>query len=159
MSDQENEPDLAASGVLSQGGDRRQGGERRQSGFASKVFQADDVLLREGEPGEEAYLIRRGKVEVRKGGLSDNPKVVATLGKGSVVGEMSLIDDQPHVASVVAVEETEVNVIARDEFQRRFDGMDSIMKGVLTILVERLRRVADDSRKQENMNWADWKKK
>lgn len=155
MSDQSDEADPKSP---ENPDDRRLDGERRQGGFGSKVFQAGDVLLCEGEIGDEAYLIRSGKVEIRKGGLSDNPTVVASVGVGNVIGEMSLIDDQPHTASAVSLEETHVTVIAKEEFKRRFDLIDPIIKGVLKILVERLRLVAGHSRKQEEVDWQNWKK-
>ena len=122
------------------------------------MFQPNDVLLHEGKIGEEAYLIRSGRIEIIKGVCSDNPTVVASVNKGNVIGEMSLVDDRPHAASAVAAEETHVTVISKEEFRRRFDLMDPIMKGVLKILVERLRLVADQSRKQEETGWQDWKK-
>jgi CRP/FNR family transcriptional regulator, cyclic AMP receptor protein len=161
MLNQFEKPDLESSESLAdrrQGDDRRRDGKKSQCEFGSKAFQANDILLSEGETGEEAYLIRSGRVEIRKGSLSNNPMVVATVGKGDVIGEMSLVNDQPHTMSVVAIEETHVAVISKQEFKRRFDVMDPIMKGVLKIIVERFCLVTEQSGKLEEVNWHDWNK-
>ncbi len=141
------------------GADRRQG-DRRESGFITKVFGTDEVLLKEGENCDAAFLIRSGKVEIRKGPLNMNPKTLAVLEAGDVLGEMSLINDRPHIASAVATEETEVSVISKDEFKRRLDEVDPIMRGVLKLLVKRLSNaIATPRVGEDTVNWGDWQKK
>jgi len=61
-------------------------------------YKSGDDIVSEGTTGVGFYLILDGKAEVRKGG-----KVLATLGKGQFFGEMSLIDELPRSADVVAV--------------------------------------------------------
>jgi len=85
---------------------------------------------------------------------------VATLGKGSVFGEMALFDGHPHIATVIAVEDTEVSTMSRDEFHRMIAGMDPVMRGMVGMLVTRLRQTIDELvPKAGEVNWADWKKK
>jgi CRP/FNR family transcriptional regulator, cyclic AMP receptor protein len=62
------------------------------------TYKAGDSIVREGAMGIGFYLILDGKAEVRKGG-----KVLATLGRGQFFGEMSLIDELPRSADVIAV--------------------------------------------------------
>ena len=61
-------------------------------------YKPGDNIVSEGTTGVGFYLILDGKAEVRKGG-----KVLATLGKGQFFGEMSLIDELPRSADVIAV--------------------------------------------------------
>ncbi len=126
--------------------------------FEKKTFEPDEYLFKEGSPTEAAYLITSGKVEIRKGNYGENPQTLAVLGKGEVIGEMSLFDDHPHMASAIAVEDTVVSAISRDEFQRRVNGMDPLMKGIFQIMVKRIRKMTKSSGKKNNVNWSDWKK-
>jgi len=69
-------------------------------------------------------------------------RTLAVLEPGDVVGEMSLFDDEPPVASAIALTDTEVTSISRAEFNRRIEAMDPMMRGLLKIMVKRLRHAA-----------------
>ena len=127
--------------------------------FEQVTFSPKDYLMREGTAVQAAFLITSGKVEIRKGEMSDNPITLAVLGKGEVIGEMALFDDQPHMASAIALEETKVSAISRDEFQRRVDAMDPVMRGILKILIKRIRNLSEMALAETTeINWGDWKK-
>ena len=111
--------------------------------LVKRILPANKSIFSEGVVGDEAYLILDGKVEIRLGATSDSPKVLAILGKGDVVGEMSLFDDRPHMASAIALSETTVAVLTQEDFKRRIDSMDNVMRGILKIMIQRLRLVGD----------------
>ena len=124
-----------------------------------RVFKKHDLILREGQVGDVAYLIVKGKVQVRKNHHGRNPRVLADLGKGNIFGEMALFDDHPHVATVIALEDTEVSIMPRDEFRRLVEDMSPVMKGVLGMMVARLRQTVDELVPDASkVSWADWKK-
>ena len=108
-----------------------------------QILPANEYILNEGVIGNAAYLILDGKVEVRLGASTDSPKVLATLGEGDVIGEMSLFDDRPHMASVMALTETTVAVLSKEDFKQRIANMDNVMRGILRIMIHRLRLVGD----------------
>lgn len=71
-----------------------------------------EVLIREAEPGESLFVIRKGRVAVEK--TTGGRKIqLAELGPGAVFGEMSLIDNFPTSASVVALEPSSFFLIGR----------------------------------------------
>jgi CRP-like cAMP-binding protein len=76
------------------------------------------VLFREGEPGTFAAIVVRGQLEIRKGAADQRQHVVARPGHGQMVGEMSLIDGALRSATAVAAADTEILVLARDDFDR-----------------------------------------
>src|SRR5579871_5266561 len=78
-------------------------------------FKARETILSEGEPGDTAFLIVSGSVEVTIG-EGTKAKFVGTLDAGDVFGEMSLIDPGPRSATVKAVADTECLVTSYDEF-------------------------------------------
>jgi len=107
--------------------------------FKRVKFDRGAFLIKEGERTDDAYLIARGKVEIRIGAFGRNPHTLAVLEPGDVVGEMSLFDDQPPIASAIALADTEATSISRAEFNRRIEAMDPMMRGLLKIMVKRLR--------------------
>ena len=72
-----------------------------------------DVLFREGEVGDFAYQVVKGKIEICKFN-GDDYVTLSTLEKGSLFGEMALIDKQPRSAMARAVEESVVKEIDQD---------------------------------------------
>ncbi len=79
------------------------------------------VIFHQGDEGDKFYLIREGQVEVLidgpEGSKPDGPKVVARLEKGNIFGETSLLKHQPRNATIRAVDEVELCVLGRDDFQ------------------------------------------
>src|SRR3990172_2488820 len=69
-----------------------------------EVFAVGAVICRQGDPGDNVYIISKGQVEivVSDGRGSSFPALY--LGSGQVVGEVALIDEGPRSASVIAAE-------------------------------------------------------
>lgn len=111
--------------------------------LVKRTLPANEYIFSEGVVGDTAYLILDGKVEIRLGATSDSPKVLAVLGEGDVIGEMSLFDNRPHMASVMALSETTVAVLTKEDFKQRIDDMDNVMRGILRIMIQRLRLVGN----------------
>ncbi len=97
-------------------------------------YKAGDSIVDEGTMGVGFYLILDGKAEVRKGG-----KILATLGKGQFFGEMSLIDEQPRSADVVAVAPTKCWALTSWSFSALVKSHPEIALSMLKEMVKRLR--------------------
>jgi CRP-like cAMP-binding protein len=68
----------------------------------SKSFNAGDVIFREGDPAKgEAFLVHEGKVEVRRQ-VAGEERVLRTLVKGDLLGDLALFRDAPRSAAAVA---------------------------------------------------------
>jgi CRP-like cAMP-binding protein len=86
---------------------------------AEQVYHPGDTVTRQGEPGSEMYVICEGWVEVIPGMPpgSGTPRAVVNLGRGQLIGEMTLVDYGPRSASVRALSEpTIVQAIDRERF-------------------------------------------
>jgi len=79
------------------------------------------ILFREGDPGESAYLIISGQVEVTIKIPDQAPRTLAVLDAGSVLGEISLLTHEARTASVTAVTATRLWDISRTELQTAVD--------------------------------------
>jgi CRP/FNR family transcriptional regulator, cyclic AMP receptor protein len=91
-------------------------------------------IVKEGTFGHDFYLILSGKATVRRNG-----RKVADLGPGSYFGELSLLDNGPRSATVVAEGDTEVAVIGRREFMAVLDDVPAVTHKLLVNMASRLR--------------------
>ena len=66
-----------------------------------RIIGANEALMREGEPGQAAFVVARGEVRVSRGS-GDEAVELALLGPGSIVGEMALVTDAARAATVTA---------------------------------------------------------
>jgi aquaporin Z len=83
-----------------------------------RLVHAGDVVIREGEVGDEAYLIERGRLDVRRRSAAGEDVSIATLGRGDWVGEMSLLLDEARSASVIALTDAQLRRVTKRTFAR-----------------------------------------
>lgn len=97
-----------------------------------------DVIFREGEAGDSAYLIRAGRVAVITGALS-SPALLGRRGPGEIIGEMALLDNRPRSASVVAMDNMVLLRIDAENFDQLLKDSPEVSKSIMTSLSARLR--------------------
>lgn len=97
-------------------------------------FKKSDYVLRKGEPGRNLFIIVSGKVAVE----GDDGLSLATIGKGEVVGEMSVLSGDRVGASVQAIEPTDVLRISAEHFRRVLSGFPSLQMRFTRLLVRRM---------------------
>ena len=73
-------------------------------------------ICREGASESFMCLILKGRVKIEKEDFGQNKKVITTLARGAVFGEMSLIDGSPRSASIIADEDAILLVLNKDKF-------------------------------------------
>lgn len=124
---------------------------KEKQSFSASVYPANRTIFDEAEAGDAAYMIVRGEVEIRKGTNTDNPRVLALIGKGEVFGEMALFDSRPRMAAAIARTEVELIRIGRDEFTSRRKSVDPVMRSMMLFLVQRVRNMADEFMRKKDM--------
>jgi CRP-like cAMP-binding protein len=116
-------------------------------------FRAGDTILREGDIGDEMYIVRSGKVTIYRDTGAD-AVTLAVLKPGDYLGEMALLGEYPRSASARAETDTEVTVIDRPTF-RAFVS-DPLVFDIMHKMAERIRdldaevveaRQADEARR------------
>ena len=111
----------------------------RLSGIERKKYDRDQVLFREHENGDVAYIIANGQVQIIK--ESDNgPKVLGILEKGAMFGEMALIDNKPRMASAKAINgPVELLIVSKANFQKKMEQLDPFTRGLIKFMAEIVR--------------------
>jgi CRP-like cAMP-binding protein len=101
-------------------------------------FPANHVIARQGEIGTGFFLVVSGSVRVIRGG-----EQVAVLGPGEFFGELSVLDGQPRVAQVVAIEPTRCLGLASWDFEQALLESPTLALSILRGLAARLRSVTE----------------
>lgn len=105
-------------------------------------FKPGEMIFAQGEAGEDAYIVEKGRIEIAKG----NGKaeiVIGVVDPGALVGEMALIDSSPRMATARAMTATTCIVIPKKVFDRTLRDSSPVLRVVLTTMMQRLRKEAD----------------
>ena len=103
-------------------------------------YQQNHVIIQEGATGESLLVITAGEVDIVKGYGGDEPEVIATRGRGEVVGEMSLLEDQPRFASVVCRGQVEALEIPFQAFVEAIGSDFMALRRMLAVMSLKLRQ-------------------
>ena len=112
--------------------------ELRQLAMATvgHVFAPGETLIRAGDEGSSMFVVHNGRVQVQ---LTESGKSrpVAVLSEGNFFGEMALFTGEPRIASVVALEETEVLEIGHAAMKHLFETNPSLVESISWTIAER----------------------
>ncbi|MEW5420330.1 Crp/Fnr family transcriptional regulator [Amorphus sp. 3PC139-8] len=101
------------------------------------------TLFTAGDPGNGFYVVLDGSLKVCVTSCAGSEQLLAMLGPGSVVGELSIFDGRPRSASVIAVKPTRLAFIEKSTFERFADDNPGVYRHILTIVGQRLRQSND----------------
>ncbi|HEY3048157.1 MAG TPA: Crp/Fnr family transcriptional regulator [Polaromonas sp.] len=102
-------------------------------------FKRGDPIVEQGKKSNALSIILTGRARVITADTRGREVILATLQPGDYVGEMSLIDDEPHSATVRAEIQTDALILGRLEFARCLPENSSMAYAVMKGLVQRLR--------------------
>jgi len=106
-----------------------------------REYPKNSVILFEDDPGDALYVVVKGQVKVVLIGEDGREVILSVLGEGEFFGEMALIDDEPRSAHVIAMEDSTLIVLRREDFQGILIQAPGIALAFLRELSRRLRRV------------------
>lgn len=102
-------------------------------------LKADQTLFLAGDAGDGCYRVEQGLVKASIVSPSGTERILAVFGAGSVVGEWSMIDEEPRSATVTALKESEMRFVSRAAFYALADRHPDVYRYVMLLLVRRLR--------------------
>ena len=102
-------------------------------------FKRGEAIVEQGKKSNALFIILTGRARVITTDQRGREAILATMQAGDYIGEMSLIDNEPHSATVRAEVQTDVLVLGRLEFARCLPENSSMAYAVMKGLVQRLR--------------------
>ena len=109
-------------------------------------LQENTFLFKEGERGDYVCFVLKGNVNIYKRSEKGRNMLIATLPKGSTIGEMAIIDETSRSATVKAPEEVHLLILSRkgfDEILENHPGLGiKILKGIARLLSLNMRRTS-----------------
>jgi CRP/FNR family transcriptional regulator, cyclic AMP receptor protein len=104
---------------------------------------ANQILFSAGEEGDGCYRVDEGLLKASVIEPGGDERILAILGPGSVVGELSMIDGAPRSASVVALRDSKLRFVSRTEFETFGRSRPELYRHLTTLLATRLRDTND----------------
>ncbi len=100
---------------------------------------ADEVLFLAGDAGDGCYRVEEGLLKVTMVSRAGSERILAFLGPGAIVGELSIIDGLPRSASVVGVRDSKLSFLSRAAFEEFASKHPEIYKSLVALIAARLR--------------------
>lgn len=114
----------------------------RLADVSRRRFERDHFIFREHEPGERAYIIAEGNVEILKES-AEGLVSLRVLNVGAMFGELALIDNSPRMASAKAINgPVELLEIDQKTFTKKLSDADPFTRGLINILADTARSLA-----------------
>jgi CRP/FNR family transcriptional regulator, cyclic AMP receptor protein len=113
--------------------------ERLFDNAPTMQLKADEILFLAGDAGDGCYRVEDGLLKVTMVSRAGSERILAFLGHGAIVGEMSIIDGLPRSASVVAVRAAVLSFLSRAAFEDFANKHPEIYKSLVTLIAARLR--------------------
>ena len=102
-------------------------------------YPKDTVVFFENEEGDAMFMILDGRIKVTILGDDGREIILSVLAPGDFFGEMALLDNEPHSATVRAEVQTDMLILGRAEFARCLPENSSLSYAIMRGLVQRLR--------------------
>jgi CRP-like cAMP-binding protein len=102
------------------------------------AFDPGEVIVREGDPGDALYLIKKGTVRVHTT-MGDNSVPLATLGRGACLGEVAVLSNSPRTATAVAEERCVLIRFSRQQIEDVLQQYPKVRKLLETVVMGRAR--------------------
>lgn len=114
-----------------------------RSTMATTRIDRGETLFKEGEQGDRLYILTTGKMKLGRTSPDGRENLVAVLGPGEMLGELSLFDPGPRSATATAVAQCELISLGHDSLTGFLAGRPAVAQAMLTALARRLRRTND----------------
>ena len=116
----------------------------------SVAYRAGDVLCRQGQMGDAAFVLVEGAAEVSIA-TDAGDFVVATLGRGDIVGEVSILCDTPRIATVTARGDVAALRVRKEPFLQLVRQFPEIAAQIMRGLAERLTHTNEELARARNL--------
>ena len=109
------------------------------SSVVKRRFRRGEIVVEQGKKSNALFILLTGRARVLTADARGREVILAVLQPGDYVGEMSLIDNEPHSATVRSEVQTDMLILGRAEFARCLPENSSLSYAIMRGLVQRLR--------------------
>ena len=106
-----------------------------------KTYPLNATIFKEGDPGDRAYVLQDGEIEIFKVSEDGRETILGTIGKGAFFGEMALLDDAPRMASARTTVPSTLIIITRQDFDAKMKKADPFLRGLIHVLAGTVREM------------------
>lgn len=105
-------------------------------------YPANYTLFNQGDEGDALYIVKKGKVEISHPPKEegDFPEKVAEIGANGFFGEMALVSNAPRNASAKTLEESEVFILSKDDFENLVNNNANLAEQISSAVISRLKQ-------------------
>jgi CRP/FNR family transcriptional regulator/CRP/FNR family cyclic AMP-dependent transcriptional regulator len=104
-----------------------------------RSYRQGEVIFHKGDPGSVLYIIKTGQVKIATLSTEGEEVILAILTEGDFFGELSLFDQEPRSASVIAMVPTETFTLHREDFLSFLYAHPTLAADIIAVLSRRLR--------------------
>lgn len=122
--------------------DDEQAAELRAS-MGEVTLARGDALFHEGDPGDRLYVVTEGKVKLHRTSPDGRENMLAVLGPGELIGELSLFDPGPRTATATALTEVKLLGLGHGDLQPWLNARPEVATALLRAVARRLRKTND----------------
>jgi len=108
--------------------------------FAMKSYKHGDIIFNEGEPGDYAFQVVSGLVEL-SADVGGERTFIATLGEGEIIGELAVFTKEPRTATAKAVTPTVIKVMTEEDIELELEKLSPWVEKIITSLSSRFRDI------------------
>lgn len=106
----------------------------------SVALRRGEILFEEGDPGDRLYIIAEGKIKLGHTSTDGRESLLAILGPGEIIGELTLFDPGPRSTTATAVSPVSMLSLEHSALMEILDVNPALAKHMLRALAQRLRR-------------------
>jgi CRP/FNR family transcriptional regulator, cyclic AMP receptor protein len=117
--------------------------EQLSQAFRTRDYPKNSVILSAHEPGDTFYVLLSGQVKVMLVAEDGREVILSLMHAGDFFGEASLFENESHGASVIAMQDSRLLVLRRDDLYRFLMGMPGVALGLLRALCTRVQEAGE----------------
>jgi len=102
-----------------------------------REYDDNEIIFCENEPADEIFILKKGKIRISK--LIDKKETqLYIMQPGDIFGEMSLLEDKPRSATAIALEDSEILVINKQNYENMTQKEPRLMTKIISLVAERI---------------------
>ena len=107
--------------------------------FHPRIYQKNEIILRQGDPSHELYIVKKGKVTVYKTSPNGDETIINIFTPTEIIGEFAVMDNEPRSATAKAINQCTLLAITRDQFLHHLHNTPTLMMELCRLVINKAR--------------------